>query len=124
MPSQFAGKIDIGSGIAIAREIGPGEGSVPTLGFIEHPDEKRDLALIDQPDEILGRALGTVGGDGRGRNVESVLRAFDHGAHRLNFGVRMARLMPLFARIIARYRSLPSSPMSSKASNFTSKCQQ
>ena len=47
-------------------------------GFVEHRDVRLDPALMDQPGQLLGRAVGGVGGQPLGLEAEAVLRPLDH----------------------------------------------
>ena len=49
------------AGVVIG-EVGAAEGAVAALGFVEHRDMRLDPALMHQPGEVLGRAIGAVGG--------------------------------------------------------------
>jgi hypothetical protein len=46
--------------VGIKHEVGSGERAVGAVCLVDHRDMWRDLPLLDQPGEVLGRAIGTV----------------------------------------------------------------
>ena len=79
------------AGVAIAGvvigEVGAAEGAVAALGFVEDWDMRLDPALMHQPGEVLGRAVGTVGGEPCRPETEAFLRPVEHGAGRADLGL-------------------------------------
>jgi len=74
------------AGVVVA-EVGAAEGAVAALGFVGHRDMRLDPALVHQPGEVLGRAIGTVGGELGRPEAEALLRPVEHGAGRADFGL-------------------------------------
>ena len=64
------------------------------LGFVEHRDVRLDPALMHQPGEVLGRAIGGIGRQPFGIEAEAILGPVDHGACRADLRLpdRAARL--------------------------------
>jgi hypothetical protein len=48
---------------------------------------RRDLLLFDEPRQALGRTVGAVGGKIIRLQAEAILRPFEHGASRADFGL-------------------------------------
>ena len=80
LPKLLAGRAGVGIGLMIVGELGPAECAVASLRLIEDRDVRLDPALVHQPGEVLGRAVGTVGGEPCRPEPEPILRSFDHGA--------------------------------------------
>ena len=78
----------------VVGEVGSLEGAVAALGLVEDRDVRLDPALMNQPGEHLGRAVGAVGGQPFRVEAEAILGAVDHGACRADLGLadRAARL--------------------------------
>ena len=92
MLKLLAGRAGVGIGLMIVGELGPAECAVASLRLIEDRDVRLDPALMHQPGEVLGRAVGTVGGEPCRPEPEPILRSCDHGAGRPTSACRMARL--------------------------------
>ena len=61
--------------VGVEGEVGALEGAVGALGLVEDRDVRLDPPLLDQPGEVLGRAIGAVGGQplpARGRSDPAV----------------------------------------------------
>lgn len=71
----------------VVGEVGAAEGAVAALGFVEHRDMRLDPTLMDQPGEVLDRAMGAVGGEPRGPEAKALLRSVEHGAGRADLGL-------------------------------------
>ena len=56
--SQLPRWAGIDVGVAIIGELRPAEGAILALGLVEHGDVGLNPALVDQPGEVRGRAIG------------------------------------------------------------------
>src|SRR5688572_24179635 len=63
---HLASRAGVGIGLMIVGELGPAEGPVAALRLVEDGDVRLDPALVHQPAEVLGRAVGAIGGKPRG----------------------------------------------------------
>jgi len=66
--------------LCVEHEVGSREGAVGAIGFIEHRNVRCDPPLLDQPGEVLGRAVGTVGNEALGLEPEALGGPVEHGA--------------------------------------------
>ena len=93
-PERLAGGADVRVGLVVEGEVGSLERAVLPLGFVDDRDVGLDPTLVDEPGQVLGRAVGGVGGQALGPEAEAFLGALDHGACRADLGLadRAARL--------------------------------
>src|SRR6185437_833725 len=77
-------QLALGTGVAILLgiegEVGSGEGAVGAVGLVEHRDVRSNAALLDQEGEVLGRAIGAVGGKALRLEAEALGGPVEHGA--------------------------------------------
>ena len=94
LPEFLAARAGVEIAAVVVGEVGPLEGAVAALGLVEDRDVRLDPALMHQPGEHLGRAIGAVGGQPLRLEAEAILGALDHGACRADLGLadRTARL--------------------------------
>jgi hypothetical protein len=74
------------AGVVIG-EVGAAEGAVAALGFVEDRDMRLDPALMHQPGEVLGRAVGAIGGEPNRPEAEAFLGSLNHGSGRADLGL-------------------------------------
>ena len=94
LPQLLAARTGVEIAPVVVGEVGPLEGAVAPLGLVEDRDVRLDPALVHQPGEHLGRAIGAVGGQPLRIEAEAILGALDHRARRTDLGLadRAARL--------------------------------
>src|SRR5215475_14470141 len=66
----FPGRAAVSIGGVIVGEIVAREGTVSALGFVEHWDVRLDPAIVHEPVQHLGRAIGAVADQALGIQVE------------------------------------------------------
>ena len=85
---QFlAARTDVGVVLGVVGEVGPLEGSVLASGLIDDGDVWGDATLPRQPVEHLTCAIGGIGDQAFGRQIEGVAHPIHHGPHSPNFGL-------------------------------------
>lgn len=67
----------VGIGFMIVGEVGARVGAVAASGFVEHRYVRLDAAFVDQSGEVLGRAVGGVGGEALSPDAEAKRPACD-----------------------------------------------
>ncbi len=80
LPQLLPARADVEIAGVIIGEVGAAEGAVAALGFVEDWDMWLDPAPVHQPGEVLGRAVGAIGGEPGWPEAEALLRPVDHGA--------------------------------------------
>jgi len=83
----FASRARISVPFGIKSEVGARKRPVHPGGLVEDGNVRCDLLLFDEPRQALGRTVGAVGGKIIRLQAEAILRPFDHGASRADFGL-------------------------------------
>ena len=83
----FPGRAAVGVSGVIVGEVVAREGAIGALGFVEHRDVRLDRAIVHEPVQYLGRAIGAVADQALGIQVEVLQRALDHALCRQYFGL-------------------------------------
>ena len=73
--------------LGIEDEVGSRQGAVGAVGLVEHRNVRRDPALLDQPGEVLGRAIGAVGNQALRLEAEALGGPIEHSARGADFGL-------------------------------------
>jgi len=83
----FPGRAAVGVSGVVVGEIVAREATVSALGFVEHWDMRLDTAIVHEPVQHLGRAIGAVADQALGIQVEVLQRALDHALCRQHLGL-------------------------------------
>ena len=60
LPEFLPGRADVAVAFVVIGEVVTREGAVGMLGFVEHWDVRLDTAIVHEPVQHLGRAIGAV----------------------------------------------------------------
>jgi hypothetical protein len=83
----FPGRTAVRISGVVVGEIVARDGTVSALGFVKHRDVRLDPAIVHEPVQHLGRAIGAVADQALGIQVEVFQRALDHALCRPHFGL-------------------------------------
>src|SRR5947208_666077 len=75
---RLPGGASVGVTGVVVSEVLAREGAVGALGFVEHRDVRLDPAIMDQPVQHIGRAVGGVADQPGGVQIEAIQRPLDH----------------------------------------------
>jgi hypothetical protein len=76
----FACWADVAIILAIPGEVRTREGPVRPVRFIKHWNVRRDVLFLNQPSEIVGRTISTIGGQIAWLQSEAALGSVNHRA--------------------------------------------
>src|SRR6266566_1161394 len=80
----FKGQLRQWRMLAIYRSVSPSLTSRPVVAFrpVDYRDVRRNLLVVDEPVEVCSRAVGRIGCEPFGLDVEAPLGALDHRLRR------------------------------------------
>lgn len=83
-PAELHQQLALGTGVmvllCIEDEVRSRQGTIGPVGLVEHRDMRRDPTLLDQPGQVRGRSVGTIGDKSLRLQPEAFGGPVEHGA--------------------------------------------